>query len=154
MLKQQYSKGAGTYKKNSVGTTDQRTLILMLYDGAISRLKAAIQVETNTKGLQLFHNYVIRAKSIVAELLATLNLEAGGDIAKNLQRLYLYMFNELVDANVQKDKQRLVQVVGLLESLREGWSSISPEGKSPARSTATPAPGQANGFGKRIRLTQ
>ncbi len=154
MLKQQYSKGANAYKKNSVTTTDQRTLILMLYDGAIRRLKAAIQMELDTKGLHLFHTYVVRAKSIVTELLASLNLEAGGDIAKNLQRIYIYIFNELIDANLSKDKRRLVQVVGLLESLREGWQNIKPENRASTPNKAAPMQSHPGPQGSKLSLKQ
>jgi flagellar protein FliS len=56
--------------------------------------------------------------------MASLNLEKGGEIAANLQRLYAYMFNQLVDANVAKDGGRVSHVVDLLKELRSGWQSI------------------------------
>lgn len=124
-----YGRYSQAYQKAAVTTVDQRKLIVMLYDGAIRYLTvAAEKLEENDhyEG----HTNLIRGKSIVAELLASLNLEQGGEIARNLQRLYTYMFNELVDANVNKDASRVHQVINLLKELRVGWSTMNkqPEG--------------------------
>jgi flagellar protein FliS len=81
--------------------------------------------------------------------LASLNLEQGGEIAKNLQRLYSYMFNELIDANLNKDAKRVEHVLHLLRELRVGWQGI--KGTPDARGAAAPqAP--AGGPAKRITV--
>ena len=48
------------------------------------------------------HDCLIKTKNIVTELMATLNMDKGGDIAKNLQSLYSYMFSQLIEANMNK----------------------------------------------------
>src|SRR3990172_2899064 len=98
----------------------------MLYDGAIKFL--TIATDKMEKGdTYEAHRNLIRGKSIIAELLASLNMEAGGEIALNLQRLYTYMFNELIEANLNRDIQRVSQVIGLLKDLRVGWQGIRQE---------------------------
>ena len=57
----------------------------------------------------------MKAKNIVAELMASLNLEKGGEVAKNLQSLYAYMFSQLIEANMNKDTKPVITVLGLLK---------------------------------------
>lgn len=119
-----YGRYSQAYQKAAVNTTDQRKLILMLYDGAIRFLTAAA-ARINKGDHYEAHKNLVKGKSIIAELLASLNLEQGGDIAGNLQRLYTYMFNELIEANVNKDVARITQVITLLKELRVGWQSLN-----------------------------
>ncbi len=138
----QYSKA---YQSAAVSTVDQRKLIVMMYEGAIKFL--TISVDKIGKGeFYDAHTNLVRAKSIIAELLASLNLEKGGDIAENLQRLYTYMFNELIEANLNKDTARIENVTGLLRELRDGWRGME------RRSEPKNAPAEPNPRSKRINL--
>jgi flagellar secretion chaperone FliS len=134
-----YGRYSQAYKKAAVSTVDQRKLIIMLYDGAIKFLSTA--VDRMAKGdTYESHRNLIRGKSIIAELLGSLNMEAGGEIARNLQRLYTYMFNELIEANLNSDANRVGLVINLLKELRVGWQGIKnagqdEEAKQPVAST-------------------
>jgi len=121
-----YSRYSQAYKKAAVSTVDQRKLIVMLYDGAIKFLTIAVDKMTKGDAYES-HRNLIRGKSIIAELLASLNMEAGGEIARNLQRLYTYMFNELIEANLKNDTERVGMVINLLKDLRLGWQGIKQE---------------------------
>ncbi|MBF0239970.1 MAG: flagellar export chaperone FliS [SAR324 cluster bacterium] len=116
------------YQKASVNTMDQQKLIVMLYDGAIKYISIAVE-RLQHRELEKAHANLIKAKSIVSELMASLNLEQGGDIAKNLQSLYNYMFGLLIDANVQKNPEPARIVLKLLKELREAWAVIGNAGK-------------------------
>ena len=130
-----YGRYSQAYKKAAVSTVDQRRLIVMLYDGAIKFL--SIAVEKMKKGETYdAHRNLIRGKSIIAELLASLNMDAGGEIARNLQRLYTYMFNELIDANLNNDVEKVGMVIGLLKELRVGWQGM--KGDSQEEETKRP----------------
>jgi flagellar protein FliS len=118
-----YGRYTLAYQKAAVSTVDQRKLILMLYDGAIRFLGQAVE-RLDAADHYAAHSSLIRGKSIIAELLASLNLEQGGDIAKNLQRLYAFMFSELIDANLNRDAARVKRVIHLLKELRVGWQAI------------------------------
>ena len=74
------------YHQTSVQTSDQLTLIVMLYDGAIRNVNFALQ-HLKDDEVEKTHNCLVKAKNIVTELLSTLNMEQGGEIAKNLQSL-------------------------------------------------------------------
>jgi len=62
--------------------------------------------------------------------MATLNMEQGGDIAKNLQSLYSYMFSQLIEANMEKKTQPIVVVIDLLKELRAAWVQINKKSKT------------------------
>lgn len=131
-MAQGYRQYTKVYQKAAVNTLDQKKLIVLLYDGAIKYLSIAAN-KMNGGDLYEAHTNLIRGKSIVAELLASLNMDAGGEIAENLQRLYAYMFNELIDANVEKNTKRIMDVVELLKQLREAWRTLQSPKQEPQR---------------------
>ncbi|HUJ74751.1 MAG TPA: flagellar export chaperone FliS [bacterium] len=113
------------YRNTNVQTADQRQLILMLYDGLIRFLqKAAVKIEA--REIEAAHNYLVRSREIVAELLATLRPEKAGEVGQNLKRLYIYAFNRIVEANLRKDAEIVQEVIRIASTLREGWSSVRP----------------------------
>jgi flagellar protein FliS len=113
------------YRNTSVQTADQRTLILMLYDGLIRFLQKAL-VKIEAREIEAAHNYLVRSREIVAELLATLRPEKAGEIGTNLKRLYVYAFNRIVEANLRKDPQMIREVIKIVATLREGWMNSKP----------------------------
>jgi flagellar protein FliS len=133
-----YGRYADAYKQTAVTTSDPGKLIVMLYDGAIRFLTLATDRLDKRDAFGANQN-MIKGKSIIAELMASLNLEKGGEIASNLQRLYAYMFNQLVDANVGKDGGRVHHVIDLLKELRTGWQSIPAASKADPKAEGKPA---------------
>lgn len=118
------------YQRAAVSTMDQRKMILMLHDGAIKFLTIAADKQRK-KDNYAAHTNILRGKSIITELMSSLNMEEGGDIAVNLKRLYFYMFHELIDANLKKEPERTEGVVSLLRDLRSGWQGIDSKGDVP-----------------------
>jgi len=116
-------KGSQAYKKASVTTKDQGTLILMLYDGTIRYLKIAVN-KIQQKDLESAHNAISKAKAIISELMTSLNAEQAGRVGASLKSLYVYMFNRLIDANIQKNAEYVEEVCGLMSELREGWRAV------------------------------
>ena len=52
-------------------------------------------------------------------------MEAGGEIALNLRKLYLYMGRRLNEANTKQDTKRISEVITLMEELNQGWKAIA-----------------------------
>ncbi|MDH4248804.1 MAG: flagellar export chaperone FliS [Deltaproteobacteria bacterium] len=125
------------YERTQVNTADQRQLIVMLYDGGIRFLqKASALIEA--RDVEGAHGNLLRARQIVSELLSTLRPEKGGEIGENLKRLYVYMFNRLVEANLHKDRAMIKEVEGLLATLREGWAGVKVQAAAdPTKSAET-----------------
>jgi flagellar protein FliS len=100
-------------------------LIVMLFDGAVVALRtAALQMASGNvpeKG-----KAISKAIDIIDNgLRASLNKEAGGQIAENLDSLYEYMSARLLTANLKNDSAILDEVQGLLVELRDAWNAIS-----------------------------
>jgi len=125
-----YLKGQNAYKKASVTTKDQCTLILMLYDGAIRFLKIAM-TKIDEEDVEGAHQQLIKAKNIVGELMVSLKPDGTGDLGNGLKSLYTYMYNRLIDANIQKEKEPIIEVIQLLSEIREGWKEVVNMRKAP-----------------------
>ena len=125
-----YSNQQNAYRKASVNTLDQNKLIVMLYDGAIKQSGFALE-HIKKNDIEKAHNALVKAKNIVAELMSSLNMEKGGEVAKNLKSLYAFMFSQLIEANMNKESKPVVTVIGLLKELREAWVHIGNTGKQP-----------------------
>ncbi len=123
-----YSNYQNAYKKASVNTLDQNKLIIMLYDGAIKNANFAVQYMDSGE-IEKVHDSLIKTKNIVTELLATLNMEQGGEIAKNLKSLYSFMFSQLIEANMEKKSEPVLNVIDLLKELRGAWVQIKEKRK-------------------------
>ena len=127
------------YGETKVMTASQARLVVMLYEEAIKQIDVACTyLNQNSKKLDLVHNAIIRAQEVVTELMVSLDFEQGGDIAKNLFNLYIYFHNQLMEANVQKDVDRLKEVRNFLATLRDAWAEIT---KKTVGSTVAPAGG-------------
>ena len=67
------------------------------------------------------------ASSIISDgLRSCLNMEAGGEIAANLDGLYDYMLRCLVKAHAENDPAKLDEVAKLLGEIKSGWDGIKP----------------------------
>ena len=127
-----YGNYQNAYKKASVNTLDQTKLIIMLYDGAIKNATFAVE-HMKSGQIEKVHDCLIKTKNIVTELMATLDMDRGGDIAKNLQSLYSYMFSQLIEANMNKKTEPVVIVIDLLKELRAAWTQINSKKKNDAK---------------------
>ena len=131
-----YGNYQNAYKKASVNTLDQTKLIIMLYDGAIKNASFAVE-HMKSGQIEKVHDCLIKTKNIVTELMATLNMDRGGDIAKNLQSLYSYMFSQLIEANMSKNSEPVIVVIDLLKELRAAWIQINTKKKTDAKKQNT-----------------
>lgn len=111
------------YQKVRVETADRGALVLMLYEGAL-RFLGRGRKSLQNRDLEGAHKNLLRSQDIIAELMASLDLEKGGEIAAGLFRLYDYMYRLLLEANLKKDPQPLEQVEMMLSELRDTWKEI------------------------------
>ena len=114
----------------SVSVDDPRRLVVMLYDGAIDRVRQARGCAE--QGLAAERSTAIgRAIAIIDELRGALDLGQGGPLAANLDDLYSYMGRRLVAASASGDARILDEVAALLRELREAWVAIAAERPAP-----------------------
>ena len=92
------------YKEIQIKTANQIRLIVMLYDGAIRHLNLAIDAfGEGHRRFDAINSHVIAAQDILSELMASLDFDKGGVLAKNLFSLYSFMNRRLLDGNLKKD---------------------------------------------------
>lgn len=108
------------YQESQVLTASKGKLLLMAYDGAIRFIRQA-QLSMAEKDYAGQNTNLQKAQRIILELIATLNMKVGGDLAQRLLQLYEYMFNRLVEANVTDSQETLEEVQRLLTDLRSAW---------------------------------
>ena len=134
----------GKYQQMQVKTADQGTLILMLYDGAIVALKQA-QKLLNTKPLnrEALADHIVKAKDIIYELVASLDIEVGGEIAEALLNLYSYFIWRVGKASIEQDATYLEDVLKHLQDLQSAWTTIFQEARVQQKQfPSSPSPSQ------------
>jgi len=63
--------------------------------------------------------------AIISELQSTLNLEEGGVVATELDKLYTHMTTRLLEANATRDRTPIDEVAALMRTLRDAWAQIA-----------------------------
>jgi len=115
---------AARYRQSQVETASPAQLVVMLYDGAIRFLTIARE-KMAAGEIEVRHVNIVKAQNIIVELLSSLNMREGGDLAGNLQRVYTYMLQQLVDANMRDRQQPLDEVIAMFRELRESWVEVA-----------------------------
>jgi flagellar secretion chaperone FliS len=116
-----------SYQQVATQTAPPGQLVLMLYEGAIRFLERALagfSLDDPAEYNQTISNNILRAQDIIFELNVTLNLEQGGELAVTLRQLYDYMGRKLMEANLQKDREPLNDVIKRMTVLRDAWAQM------------------------------
>lgn len=130
---------ARAYRANSILTASPGQLVLMLFDGALNALAIARTACDDPNGdprrFEVINTQLVKAQKIIAELQGTLNLEAGGEFARTMYRLYDYYDRRLVEANMKKQSAPIAEVERLLGEVRTAWAEMLRD-----KDKAAPAP--------------
>ncbi|WP_035289842.1 flagellar export chaperone FliS [Clostridium sp. KNHs214] len=108
------------YKNNSVNFASKEQLLLMLVDGAVKFSKIARQAMVD-KDIKKAHENIVKTQDIFYELMVTLDVNKGGEWAKNLMAVYQFIVDRLVQANLKKDVQIMNEVIPLIEEVKDMW---------------------------------
>jgi flagellar protein FliS len=94
--------GSSVYKEISINTASPAKLVVMLYEGAIRFLR---QAEDDLQG--------------------TLDLDKGGKVAFDLDRLYTYITSRIFDGSAKLEMKAFEEAIQLLTTLLSGWEEIA-----------------------------
>ena len=111
------------YNQTKIQTSDQLSLIILLYDG-LSRFLRKGQRKIVEKDYEGAHHHLTRSRDIVNELLVTLRVEEGNKVAQNLRSLYVFMIGQIIEANLKKDAAMVDEVLTVAQNLRDGWTQL------------------------------
>lgn len=114
-----YNNAYNVYKNNSVNYSSKEQLLLMLVDGASKFAKIARQAMVD-KDVKKSHENLVKTQDIFIELMATLDLSAG-EWAQNLFRVYEFINETLVKANLKKDLEILDSVIPVIDDVKDTW---------------------------------
>ncbi len=98
--------------------------VVLLYEGALSALRQA-EGALRAGDIQARVYHLNKAAAIISELQASLNLDQGQEIARNLARLYAYMQERLLAANAEQSVEKIAEVIKLLDLLRSAWAELA-----------------------------
>lgn len=116
--------------ETSVLAANPHKLIAMLFDGALVAITNA-KVHMEKKEISAKGNAISKAITIIdSGLRSSLNMQAGGEIARNMNALYEYMTTRLQMAHLKNDPALLNEVYGLLSELKSAWDGIHPQYQS------------------------
>lgn len=114
--------------ESAVTDANPHHLIQLLLQGALDRIAAAKghmqRGEVGPKG-----ECIGKAINIVGGLRGSLNLEAGGELARNLEALYDYVELRLLEANTRNEVALLDEAARLISEIKAGWDAIAPAGQ-------------------------
>jgi len=109
--------------ESEITVASPHRIIQLMFAGALQRLAqsryAIEQHDLVNKGI-----YINKAIGIIIGLSNSLNMEAGGQIAKNLSDLYDFMLRKISEANLNNDVQAIDDVCDILRTIKEGWDAI------------------------------
>ncbi len=120
---------ARAYRTNSVVTASPGQLVLMLFDGVLRSLAIARDAfnlpPEDMRRIAVINTQLIKAQNIISELQGTLNLEAGdGKFAHEMYRLYDYYTRRLVEANLRKQVEPVIEIERLIGDVRTAWAEM------------------------------
>lgn len=125
------------YKQVSVQTATPGQVLVMLYDGAINfaqkAKEAMLKKEIAQTGI-----LIGRCQDIIWELLGSLDHAVAPELCRQLAQLYLFVINQLNEANLKRVPEPLDRVARVLSTLRAGWADAV------AQTGGIPAPRPAN----------
>ena len=118
------------YQKTSVTTASQGRLVVLLYEAAVKNLKLAIGLlDSDDKlkpgNIENFNKYLQKTQSIINELQVSLDMEQGGEIAKNLMSLYLYFNSELTGVSFNHSSKKIQFIMDMMNELLSAWKTAS-----------------------------
>ena len=117
-------RGVASYRQTEVQSRTPLELVTMLYDGALRFLVSAREA-IERRDIAARRESLDKALAVIAELQSTLNMQQGGEVAAELDRLYEYSNMRLLDAAMRNDVAAVDEVRRILEILRDGWATIA-----------------------------
>jgi flagellar protein FliS len=112
------------YLTQQVMLASPANLVAMLYERAITLLQEAVEA-IEAGDTQRRWQATNKATEIVAELWQALDMERGGEIAENLNRLYGFMIMRLTMVDTENNAQAAREVIRLLEPLGQAWHELA-----------------------------
>jgi flagellar protein FliS len=135
------------YLETSIATASKEDLIVKIFDFLVINATQALEKLGNDRDdVEGIHKALLRSQRALALLMGSLDMEVGGEVARNLFRVYEFWHHELVMANMQKDRERVERLLPSFKDYRQMWAQAVTQFKNAHREPAA-APPVASGQG-------
>ena len=137
-MESQGNQTSNEYFKTKVLTAAPEQLQLMLYDGAIrfcEQARPAILAGEIEKSF----NLLTRAENILLEMCQGMRDELAPDTCRNMRDLYIFCYEQLVEANMKKDIAPLDDTLKILRHMRQTWVLLMEKLQQEKAGSITPA---------------
>jgi flagellar protein FliS len=111
------------YLRDAVMTATPEQLQLMLYDGAI-RFSRQARDAIVSEDYETSYEKLTRAQHIILEMRNGLNYDVNRELCERMASLYLFLYNKLVDACINRDAQAIDDALRVLRIERETWQIV------------------------------
>lgn len=111
------------YLQQMVETATPVQLIGLLFRRGNELMDEAEQALTE-RDFERANEALTKAQKVVSELISSLDMEKGGEIAANLHRLYTFVWERLLHANLRKSIEPLQDAKQIWEQLRQLWEQV------------------------------
>jgi len=132
-------KGIAEYKAATITSADPVTITTMLFDGCLKALKKS-QLHEQAGNHQRFLDEAERAQLIIGELLSSLDVEVGGEMAKSWQAIYVYCIKTIIEATLE-GAEKIAEVILHMERIATAWKTataqLAADGELPLRPNAS-----------------
>jgi flagellar protein FliS len=119
-----YAAAVSRYQQNDVTSMSPARQVVFLYSHVLASLRMASR-HLAQQDIEARERAMTKARDILAELLATLDFEAGGQVARNLAGLYAWFIDETIQVEVTRDAARLTKLIGLVAELHGAWEQAA-----------------------------
>ena len=131
-----------TYLETSIATASKEDLIIRIFDVLVMASQQAHEKLLNDRNdIEGIHKALLRAQRACCVLMGSLDMEIGGDLSKNLLRVYEFWHHELVMANMLKDPERVSRILGYAKDYRQTWQKAIAEFKAQRNAAVSVEPG-------------
>jgi flagellar protein FliS len=118
------------YRETRVRTASPGQLVVMLYDEAIKQSDTAIRLlgadsKPRPVDIERINLSLGKVQDVITELMASLDFDAGGQLAQDLFALYVWFGREILEANIHKEVERIKSIRTMLADLREAWADAA-----------------------------
>ncbi|MCS7186399.1 MAG: flagellar export chaperone FliS [Armatimonadetes bacterium] len=111
------------YLQQMVETATPVQLIGLLFRRGSELMDEAERALTE-RDFERANEALTKAQRVVAELISSLDMEKGGEIAVNLHRLYTFVWERLLHANLRKSIEPLQDAKQVWSQLCDLWGQV------------------------------
>jgi flagellar protein FliS len=119
---------ANIYREREVLTASPEKLVVITFDHILVNLRRA-RIAIEAGNIERRAQALGKAREGVMELLVSVDVERGGEVAINLRALYSFVVREILEVGRTRDAAKLDAVVSIVNNLREAFAAITADPK-------------------------